>query len=130
MRLDTEQWGSRWYPGAGIYRNVWLVKTAPVHVGHWGVYVTTPEITDDVGDVKLAVTVDNQADRSRQGQSSAPTFMNSAPTVAGQQGRRPPPSRSWTARPAASADHYAADDRAQPEALGPRRRPTAIWPAR
>ena len=49
VRLDTVHWGSRWYPGAGIYRNVWLVKTNPVHVGHWGVYVTTPSITDDEG---------------------------------------------------------------------------------
>lgn len=42
VRLDTEQWDSRWYPGAGIYRHVWLVKTAPVAVAHWGTYVTTP----------------------------------------------------------------------------------------
>ena len=60
VRLDTAQWGSRWYPGAGIYRNVWLVKTSPVHVGHWGVYITTPSITDQEGKAKLAVTVDNQ----------------------------------------------------------------------
>ena len=32
VRLDTAHWGSRWYPGAGLYRNVWLVKTSPVHV--------------------------------------------------------------------------------------------------
>ena len=37
VRLDTAHWGSRWYPGAGLYRNVWLVKTNPVHVAHWGV---------------------------------------------------------------------------------------------
>jgi beta-galactosidase len=61
VRLDTEQWDSRWYPGAGIYRHVWLVKTQPVHVGHWGTYVTTPEVTDAEATVKLAVTVDNQS---------------------------------------------------------------------
>lgn len=61
VRLDTEQWDSRWYPGAGIYRHVWLVKTQPVHVGHWGTYVTTPEVTDAAATVKLAVTVDNQS---------------------------------------------------------------------
>ncbi len=60
VRLDTVHWGSRWYPGAGLYRNVWLVKTAPVHVGHWGVQLTTPAITAARGDVKLVVTVDNQ----------------------------------------------------------------------
>jgi len=60
VQLDTTKWGSRWYPGAGIYRNVWLVKTAPVHVGQWGVYVTTPTVTDASAEAKLAVTVDNQ----------------------------------------------------------------------
>ena len=63
VRLDTENWDSRWYPGAGIYRHVWLVKTNPVHVGHWGTYVTTPEVSDKKVVVKLAVTVDNQSDR-------------------------------------------------------------------
>jgi beta-galactosidase len=60
VQLDTTKWGSRWYPGAGIYRNVWLVKTAPVHIGHWGVYVTTPTVTDASAEAKLAVTVNNQ----------------------------------------------------------------------
>lgn len=60
VRLDTELWGSRWYPGAGIYRNVWLIKTAPVHVGQWGVFVTTPKISTTSGEADLAVTVDNQ----------------------------------------------------------------------
>ena len=63
VRLDTENWDSRWYPGAGIYRHVWLVKTNPVHVGHWGTYITTPEVTSKKATVKLAVTVDNQSDK-------------------------------------------------------------------
>jgi hypothetical protein len=33
---------SRWYPGSGIYRHVWLNVTAPVHIAPWGTYVTTP----------------------------------------------------------------------------------------
>ena len=47
VRLTPEDHSSRWYPGAGIYRNVWLDVTGPVHVAHWGTYVTTPEVSDD-----------------------------------------------------------------------------------
>ncbi|HEY4975503.1 MAG TPA: sugar-binding domain-containing protein, partial [Steroidobacteraceae bacterium] len=42
VRLAPEANASRWYPGAGIYRNVWLEVTGPVHVARWGTYVTTP----------------------------------------------------------------------------------------
>ncbi|WP_423126969.1 beta-galactosidase GalB [Gaoshiqia sp. Z1-71] len=60
VRLDTEKWQSRWYPGAGIYRHVWMVKTNPVHVAHWGTYITTPEISDASATVKIEVILDNQ----------------------------------------------------------------------
>lgn len=59
VRLNTEKFGSRWYPGAGIYRHVRLVKTAPVHVAHWGVFVTTPQVTPVQALVKVAVEVQN-----------------------------------------------------------------------
>jgi len=42
IRLNNPPDSSRWYPGGGIYRNVWLVKTEPVHVAQWGTYITTP----------------------------------------------------------------------------------------
>jgi beta-galactosidase len=60
VRLDTEKWDSRWYPGAGIYRHVYLVKTSPVHVGQWGTYITTPVISDSSATVNMMVTVQNQ----------------------------------------------------------------------
>jgi len=60
VNLNTEKWDSRWYPGAGIYRHVWLVKTNPVHVGHWGTYITMPQISKNAATVKLAISVDNQ----------------------------------------------------------------------
>lgn len=66
VRLDTEKWESRWYPGAGIYRHVWLVKTEPVHVAHWGTYVTTPEITDQQALVNLQVKIDNQSEATQE----------------------------------------------------------------
>ncbi len=45
VRLKPEPDASRWYPGAGIYRNVWLTMTGPVHVAHWGTYLTTPDVS-------------------------------------------------------------------------------------
>jgi beta-galactosidase len=61
IRLDNPPNSSRWYPGGGIYRNVWLVKTAPVHVGHWGTYLTTPDVSPASATVHLKVTIDNNS---------------------------------------------------------------------
>ena len=61
FRLDNPPNSSRWYPGGGIYRNLWLTKTSPVHVGQWGTYLTTPEVSAMSAGVKLAVTVENNA---------------------------------------------------------------------
>ena len=61
IRLDNPPDSSRWYPGGGIYRHVWLEKTAPVHVAHWGNNVTTPDINDDRALVTVATTLDNQS---------------------------------------------------------------------
>lgn len=44
ISIDNPENSSRWYPGGGVYRNVWLTKEAPVSVGHWGTYlVATPK---------------------------------------------------------------------------------------
>lgn len=59
VRLNTETLGSRWYPGAGIYRHVRLVSLPPVHVAHWGVFVTTPEITDQEATAQVEVKIEN-----------------------------------------------------------------------
>lgn len=59
VRLDNPDDSSRWYPGSGLYRNVWLVKTAPVHIAHWGTTVSTPIISADEAVVKVDVVVDN-----------------------------------------------------------------------
>ena len=41
IALNTLPESSRWYPGGGIYRNVWLVRSPAAGVAHWGTYVTT-----------------------------------------------------------------------------------------
>lgn len=59
VRLDTKNWDSRWYPGAGIYRNVWLTKTGDVHLGYNGVFCTTPEIKKERGMLSVKAEVEN-----------------------------------------------------------------------
>jgi beta-galactosidase len=59
IRLDNPRESSRWYPGGGLYRNVWLVRTAPVHVAPWGVFVTTPVVARDTATVDVGVTAEN-----------------------------------------------------------------------
>lgn len=59
IRLDNPPESSRWYPGGGLYRSVWLVKTDPVHIGHWGTRVTTPAVSNASATVDLSVAVDN-----------------------------------------------------------------------
>ncbi len=61
IRLDNPPDSSRWYPGAGLYRHVWLTKTRPLHVAHWGTFVTTREVSPASATVTLAVTVDNDS---------------------------------------------------------------------
>src|SRR4051812_9657598 len=66
VRLTPEEHSSRWYPGAGIYRNVWLTTTAPVHVAHWGTYVTTPDVTGGKASVTVKTAVQNHLAQSAQ----------------------------------------------------------------
>jgi beta-galactosidase len=61
IRLDNPANSSRWYPGSGIYRNVWLVKTSPVRVAQWGTYLTTPEVSATSATVNLKTTVENKS---------------------------------------------------------------------
>ncbi len=61
IRLENPPNSSRWYPGGGLYRHVWLVKTGPVHVGHWGTCLTTPEVSPAAATVRLKVTIENRS---------------------------------------------------------------------
>ena len=57
--VDTRNHGTRWYPGAGIYRKVTMTMTEPVHVAHWGTYITTPEVADASAKVNVRSTIRN-----------------------------------------------------------------------
>ena len=59
VNVDNIGRNSRWYSGSGIYRNVYLSLTQPVHVAPWGIYVTTKEIKENTAVVNLAITIRN-----------------------------------------------------------------------
>jgi len=59
VKLDTKNWDSRWYPGAGLYRSVRLVKTSPVYVDYNGVYVTTPDFNEEKAFISIQTEVQN-----------------------------------------------------------------------
>ena len=53
VRLENDRESSRWYPGAGLYRNVHLIIQEDAYVPVWGTYVTTPVVTDKYAKVSL-----------------------------------------------------------------------------
>ena len=57
VRLENEPESSRWYPGAGLYRNVHLVINEDTHIPAWGMYVTTPVVTDKYAKVSLKTSL-------------------------------------------------------------------------
>jgi hypothetical protein len=59
VRVDHSQSAdSRWYTGSGIYRNVWLVYSNPVHIAQWGVYAY-PEVNKGSGILNVEVALEN-----------------------------------------------------------------------
>lgn len=58
VRLENLPFSSRWYPGAGLYRNVHLICTsANAHIPVWGTFVTTHSVHDDIASVSLEIAL-------------------------------------------------------------------------
>ena len=55
VRLENYNESSRWYPGAGLYRNVHLVVTKDAYIPDWGTYVYTRELKGNYAWVESAV---------------------------------------------------------------------------
>ncbi|MDR3744901.1 MAG: glycoside hydrolase family 2 TIM barrel-domain containing protein [Acidobacteriaceae bacterium] len=58
---DSQQPASRWYPGAGINRQVRLVTTGDAHIAPWGTFVTTPAVSAESATLHIRTTVTNES---------------------------------------------------------------------
>lgn len=65
IRLDNPNESARWYPGGGLYRNIWLTKTEPLHVGEYGTYITTENVSADSATVNIAVQIVNEGSQDQ-----------------------------------------------------------------
>ncbi|HOK56450.1 MAG TPA: beta-galactosidase GalB [bacterium] len=65
VSVDNKPNASRWYPGAGIYRNVRLVIMNNVHIPLWGTYITTPYIDEKIAKVHIKTEVENHTGKSK-----------------------------------------------------------------
>lgn len=66
VEVKNEGKNSRWYSGSGIYRDVTLIKTNPLHVDLWGVFVSTPSVTTEKATVAVDVTLVNDATENKK----------------------------------------------------------------
>ena len=64
VEVKNEGKNSRWYSGSGIFRPVTLTIMEPVHVKHWGIYVTTPVVSTSSADVRIRTQVKNESTSS------------------------------------------------------------------
>lgn len=96
VRVDVSQVEGWFYEGAGIYRHVWLVKTTPTHVAHWGTYVVS-EAHDGFADVTLQTTVANEDNTEKAVTIESAIFDAEGRRVASVQSE-PQPIGAWKER--------------------------------
>ncbi len=70
VELENFERASRWYPGAGLYRNVHLIMTDKVHIPVWGTFVTTPKVSGEYASVQLTMDIEGASNRENIGVST------------------------------------------------------------
>ena len=55
--IDNKEESSRWYPGGGLYRNVWITRSPRTGIAHWGTSVTVDVSAPDTARVWLRTTL-------------------------------------------------------------------------
>lgn len=84
VRLDNPPESSRWYPGGGIYRNVWLTVSEPSGIADWGTFVTTPHVSADKASVNLRIAMRNSDSAEPPAEVSTEIFaLDSACRISG-----------------------------------------------
>lgn len=66
VKVNNEGKNSRWYSGSGIYRDVWLIRTPPVHLPLWGIYITTPSVSKEKALVRAEIQVANSSGEEKE----------------------------------------------------------------
>ena len=57
---------SRWYAGAGIYRDVWIISTAKIHLDTWGTFIQTKKILGSTAQINVAADISNELNSERK----------------------------------------------------------------
>jgi beta-galactosidase len=65
VKVENKGKNSRWYSGSGIYRHVWLMTKAPLHVAQWGVAVTTPNVSSASATLQVKTSVQNESESGK-----------------------------------------------------------------
>lgn len=66
VKVDCTEYEGWWYEGSGIYRHTWIVFTDPLHVGRFGTFVTTPEVTSASAKVSIETTICNESSKDAE----------------------------------------------------------------
>jgi beta-galactosidase/beta-glucuronidase len=67
VRVDhSKQADSRWYTGSGIYRNVWLIHSNPIHIAQWGVFACPENVSSKKAALTIEIEVENGTSSSEE----------------------------------------------------------------